>query len=645
MSKILHFLPRHRGKTIGVLIILVIFLHTIWNYSSVSSDIYDLDRFQDDTLNEQQQQQQQKLQSGLGSGQVIDDRPDLDKPEFDNQLLEQQQQKEEEEEEEEEKSAKPSSGASSSSLVEDHDSVDHLINEPIMKPVNAHVFWKRIFEIFDNYKLDLGAEPKQAVNYIDKSKHKPGEKNKDVLLSKAEVSSNLIDQLKQKHHGVVEDLPEMMPESVYKKDSKGVVIIGGGRFSWLAYLAVVALRETGSNLPVEIIMPTKKDYEREIEFCEKILPDLNAGCVVVDDVLGEAVMKDRKFSTYQFKALALIVSSFEHILLLDSDNMIVSNPDKIFESKLYNDYGMITWPDYWKRTISPIYYDLAQIEVNENKRIRYDRFPLYIPPGTTANLEGVDKPSVPFHDLEGAISDLSTESGQLIINKRTHGETILLALYYNMYGPNLFYKLFSLGEQGEGDKDTFVAAAVVSGQDYYQIKSFIKTFGYFDNDGKFQGVAMGQKNPLIDFEEYENNILKKFMEDETTKQLSIPEQIEKLKEYEKGIFSQTNEIPLFTIHCNYPKLDPLQYMSRDDIYDSGNKKMRYKLYNGLSYSKEELRNGELEKVEVDFEYEQWTRIHDILCVKRIHFAHFIDKDMTEICEFVNNQIKWLSNTE
>lgn len=87
MSKILHFLPRHRGKTIGVLIILVIFLHTIWNYSSVSSDIYDLDRFQDDTLNEQQQQQQQKLQSGLGSGQVIDDRPDLDKPEFDNQFL------------------------------------------------------------------------------------------------------------------------------------------------------------------------------------------------------------------------------------------------------------------------------------------------------------------------------------------------------------------------------------------------------------------------------------------------------------------------------------------------------------------------------------------------------------------------------
>ena len=109
--------------------------------------------------------------------------------------------------------------------MEDHDSVDHLINEPIMKPVNAHVFWKRIFEIFDNYKLDLGAEPKQAVNYIDKSKHKPGEKNKDVLLSKAEVSSNLIDQLKQKHHGVVEDLPEMMPESVYKKILKGLLLL------------------------------------------------------------------------------------------------------------------------------------------------------------------------------------------------------------------------------------------------------------------------------------------------------------------------------------------------------------------------------------------------------------------------------------
>ena len=109
--------------------------------------------------------------------------------------------------------------------------------------------------------------------------------------------------------------------------------------------------------------------------------------------------------------------------------------------------------------------------------MRYNRFPLYNAPNVRSNIyTDQEREEVPFHDLQGSIAELSTESGQLIINKHTHGKTILLALYYNFYGPNLFYKLFSLGEQGEGDKDTFVAAAVVTRQDYYQVKSFIKTF-------------------------------------------------------------------------------------------------------------------------------------------------------------------------
>ncbi|KAL6449610.1 MNN23 Alpha-1 [Candida maltosa Xu316] len=515
---------------------------------------------------------------------------------------------------------------------------------PSPKPVTAHVFWKQVFEILDKYKLDLGEDPSKAVHYIPKEKQIQGDdKTKEILLSKAEVSAELIKQLKEKHHGVVEELPEMMPSSVYNKGTKGVVIIGGTRFSWLAYLALVALRETGSKLPVEIVMPVKKDYERETEFCEKILPDLNAKCVVVPDVFGEDVMKGRKFSSYQFKALALVVSSFEHILLLDSDNMILTNPDEIFESKLYKDYGMITWPDYWKRTISPIYYDLAEIEVNENKRVRYNRFPLYVPPGTNSNLDDKEKAEVPYHDLEGTISDLSTESGQLMINKRTHGETILLTLYYNNYGPNLFYKLFSLGEQGEGDKDTFVAAAISSGQKYYQVKSFIRTYGYADKDDKFQGVAMGQKNPLLDHEAYQKVVLS--LEDEATKKLTIPEQIEKLKTFENEVFHQHNSIPLFSLHCNYPKLDPVVYMSRDDLYDKQKKRLNYKLYGGLTYDKKVLRNGELESVKTDFEQEQWEHMHDILCVKRIHFVHFSDTDLNELCEFINNQVKWLEMTD
>lgn len=515
----------------------------------------------------------------------------------------------------------------------------------------AHTFWKGIFDTFDKYKMDLGQDPENAVSYVDKLKQKQDPLNKEVLLSKAIVSSELMKHLKEKHSGVVEDLPSVMPGSVYNKGSKGVVIIGGGKFSWLAYLALVQLRNVGSKLPVEIVMPSRADYEKELEFCENTLPEMQASCVVLPDVLGEAVMKNRKFASYQFKALALVVTSFEHILLLDSDNMIVSNPDEIFESKLYHQYGMITWPDYWKRTISPLFYDVAEIEVNENKRVRYNRFPLYNAPNVRSNIyTDQEREEVPFHDLQGSIAELSTESGQLIINKHTHGKTILLALYYNFYGPNLFYKLFSLGEQGEGDKDTFVAAAVVTRQDYYQVKSFIKTFGYADSDDKFQGVSMGQRNPLIDRKHYEDHVLA-LLEKDSFKSLSIADQIEQMKKFENEDFDQHNSIPLFTVHCNYPKLDPKLYMSRDDLYDKKEKKLKYRLYGNLKYTKEVVKDGETgteastDKVQIDFELQQWQHMQDILCLKKIYFTHFIDNDMNELCQFIENQVAWLSKSQ
>ncbi|EGW32290.1 type II Golgi membrane protein [Spathaspora passalidarum NRRL Y-27907] len=507
---------------------------------------------------------------------------------------------------------------------------------------SAHAFWKRIFNIFDQNKIVISGDISQAIVYTEKDRQKQGAATREALLSRASIHLAVMEELIEKHSSISKQLPSKIAQSTYKKNSKGVVLIGGTKFSWLSYLAIVALRETGSKLPVELIMPTKNDFERETELCTKLLPPLQATCVVVPDVLGKAVMKEHAFSKYQFKALALMVSSFEHILMLDSDNIIVSNPDPIFESKLYQYYGMITWPDYWKRTISPKFYEIAELEVNQQKRVRYGRFPLYTPPNVKSNLMNAEEEQVPYHDLEGAIADLSTESGQLIINKRNHGKTLLLALFYNIYGPDLFYKLFALGEQGEGDKDTFVAAALVSGQPYYQLKSFIKTFGYLDDDNNFQGVAMGQKNPIVDYQLFQDLIVKPFSEDEI-RDLSIQDQIARLEKLENEQFHNNNDNPLFTIHCNYPKLDPLQYMERDDLYDKSNKKLKHRLYGGLTYQKYITnKDGNRVMATVDFEYEQWTHMQDILCIQKLDFVHFKDANMEELCELIKNQVEVLA---
>ncbi|ABN64522.1 type II Golgi membrane protein [Scheffersomyces stipitis CBS 6054] len=509
----------------------------------------------------------------------------------------------------------------------------------------SQAFWNKIFTIISEAKVNITKDdlPK-AVKFLAKSEQKEGPNTKEVLLSKAEISDDVFKEFKDKHDQFLDVLPLKISESAYKKGTRGVVMVGGGRFSWLSYLSLIALRETGSQLPVEIVMPKLQDYERELEFCNTILPKLKATCVVLHETLGDEIMEkwSSNFANYQFKSLSLLMSSFEQVLLLDSDNIILSNPDSIFETKLFKYYGMITWPDYWKRTISPKYYQIAGIDVNERKRVRFNRFPLNVATSPGENVDHEDMNNVPFHDLEGAMPDLSTESGQLIIDKSSHGRTLLLALYYNMYGPRLYYKLFSLGEQGEGDKDTFVAAATVTHQKFYQVKSFIQTFGYLDSEGRFQGVAMGQKDPLTDYDKFQDKALKPIFNEESNPK-SIPEQIDILQGVMDNDFSDNNGVPIFAIHCNYPKLDPLQLLDRDDLFDKEKNRLRYRLYGSMSYKKFiTTSSGERKLAKIDFEHEQWTHMRSILCEEKLHFVHFDKHNMDDICKFINNQVEFLT---
>ncbi|KAI5967474.1 hypothetical protein KGF57_000367 [Candida theae] len=505
---------------------------------------------------------------------------------------------------------------------------------------SAHKFWKEIFTIFDENKMNLQDRLGTLIEYTDKSKHLDGPNTKEVLLSRATMSEEVVSELKKRHKSVVQQLPSHIAEATYNKGTTGVVFIGGAKFSWLTYLAILALRETGTKLPVEVIMPKKSDYTKEQDFCDILLPELGARCVIVPDTIGESALNGRSLFAYQFKSIALAISSFQHILLLDSDNIIVSNPDHVFRSELYKKYGMITWPDYWKRSIYPKYYDIAGIQVNEHKRARHDRFPLFEPLSAKTALDVSPEDRVPYHDLEGAVPDLSTESGQLIINKATHGKTILLSLYYNIYGPDVFYKLFSLGEQGEGDKDTFVTAAIVCKEPHYSVKSFILSPGYFDNDNKFNGVAMAQKNPLYDYELFNEQVVNYFTKSGET--LTVADQIGHLDSLIKNEFDSYNKVPIFAIHCNHPKIDPVLYMQRDDLYDSKEKKLKYRLYNGMKYDKLVVSSSNDKSVKTDFEYEQWVHIREALCIKKLKFEHFKDLNADDLCEFVNNQVKWLT---
>lgn len=496
-------------------------------------------------------------------------------------------------------------------------------------------YWSSIFKLFlDHEPTFTDGIINDVIQYTDKSQRKKG-KTKAALLSRATISSKAISEFSSKHLQLVEDLPDSELFHTYREGTTGITMVGGGRFSWLAYLSIRGLRAAGLNLPVEVILPTMKDFENEKELCTQVFPKINATCIAIPEVLGPEVMSDwsGRLSSYQFKALGLIASSFQHVLLLDSDNIPVQRPEMVFESSLYKDFGMISWPDYWERTVSPHYYDIAKIRVNEKRRIRYKRMPVHL--SDEEDVKNIE--SVPFHDLEGTIPSPATESGQLFIDKALHGKTVLLSLYYNVYGPKLYYKLFSLGEPGEGDKDTFLAAAVASEESFYPVKSKIRTYGYFNDKSDFCGVAMGQKNPLIDYQKFRSKFIDTPKSDKVR---TFKEQATFIDEVMGEFDSHDIESVMF-LHCNFPKLEPSDLKSKGELYDEELKRLRYRIYNGLTYYKPKSTDTSAKMLKSDFELDQWTVIHNTICEDKIDFPHLRDKNIEELCEFTRNQVTWL----
>lgn len=85
-----------------------------------------------------------------------------------------------------------------------------------------------------------------------------------------------------------------------------------------------------------------------------------------------------------------------------------------------------------------------------------------------------------------------------MISKRKHLETLILASYYNFYGPNYYYSILSQGAPGEGDKETFSTAADFFGKRYYKMQQKVSALGHWDLDHNFRGTSMLQFDPRAD---------------------------------------------------------------------------------------------------------------------------------------------------
>lgn len=409
------------------------------------------------------------------------------------------------------------------------------------------------------------------------------------------------------HAKMMRNLPEYAPEGLYKGD--GIVYVGGGKFNWLALLSIKGLRAAGSQMPVELLVPTLEEYE--VELCGRILPSMNAKCIFLPDALFGKSKPTLHFKGYQYKLLAVLLLSFENVLLLDSDNVPVYSPDHLFRKEPFVSKGLIVWPDFWRRSTSVDYYKIAGLAVLKTELLpRYDEHTHeYVPqPNKPKNLD-----EVPFHERLGAIPDPLLELGQLMMLKRTHMKALLLALYYNSYGPSHYYPLLSQGAQGEGDKETFLAATLVTQRPYYQVARFVGALGNV-RDEKFNGNAMAQFDPVQDLEFLveKHKLRKKLSGDE----------------YKEAVLKLPQPRQLF-VHANTPKLDPWAMMKEKDTVNE--KGERFRLYG----------NGMRVRTGMDFEKVYWEHMNNLLCDLNLQLDYYKKVDRRFLCHEIRSHMEFL----
>lgn len=282
------------------------------------------------------------------------------------------------------------------------------------------------------------------------------------LLDTLDIKPRQILAMSNAHRGFIEAIEAKMPKYISQRRApkQGIVTVGGGDYFPPLMVSLRLLRRTGTRLPVEVFLP-EEEYEPEL--CEHVLPRLGAFCRTFPNF-------DGKIKHFQYKVFAMLLSSFSDVLWLDADNFPLRDAAPLFRSGPFRKTGLVTWPDLWQTSVSPAYYLIS---------------PRVAPPTPVW-------------------ARASTESGQVLMSKAKHWKTLLLAAYYNYYGPGYYYPLLCQGGTGCGDKETFLPAAEAMGIPFYDVKVQPRDIGHYKvNSNPKRGVyrfGLIQGDLLDDYE-------------------------------------------------------------------------------------------------------------------------------------------------
>lgn len=197
---------------------------------------------------------------------------------------------------------------------------------------------------------------------------------------------------------------------------RGIVICAGGaKYFPCAWVCIKMLRQVGCSLPIEI---WHLGPEEMSERMRALVSDLGVNCVDALEVAKER--PSRILNGWELKCYAVVNCRFQHVILLDADNVPVVDPTSLFDCSPYREHGAIFWPDIGNMPRNREIWAIAGVEYR-------------------------DEPEF--------------ESGQLVVDKARCWTALQLAMHYNENSDFYYQYVY-------GDKETFHFAFRKVGKSY-----------------------------------------------------------------------------------------------------------------------------------------------------------------------------------
>jgi hypothetical protein len=200
----------------------------------------------------------------------------------------------------------------------------------------------------------------------------------------------------------------LFPEDRFQ--GRGIVLCGGGSVYFpCIWVCVRMLRRFGCTLPIELWHRGPREMTDEMKCL------LAPYAVTFRDAFEVAREHPvRRLDGWELKPYAIVNSRFAEVLYIDADNVVVRDPEFLFDTALYQETGALFWQDLPNKLLDQSYL----------KDSAWDLL------------------NLPFRD------EPQFESGQLLVDKRRCWRPLQLTLHLNEHSDYYYTAFF-------GDKDTF----------------------------------------------------------------------------------------------------------------------------------------------------------------------------------------------